>query len=515
MTVELPAYRVVDSAFTVAEDTLRNDVAAFLGSTMRGPCGVPIRVTGWQGYVAFFGGPAGTVPRAVSAFFANGGQVAWVVRAGRDGSPATAELPLGDVDDHGEWTADGPARISLPGTTLALRATSPGAWADGIAVRVTYRAHGLLGQPELDLAVEMPGQAPRWRAGLAPGELLDAIAATELVTATLVGPAAVGSSGTVGPARLAREVVLAGGAEPVVDTLALEKAVEAQAQVEEIALVCVPDLAVLLDPDDQDEVLAGLARVAAAAQDRLVVVSPPPEAADLVTLSDWMTRTEPVRADPALGRAVAAWFPRLLAEDLEPTGPDRYRSTDPVGHVCGRIAELDRERGSGWSPANTLVRDAVDVASALPHDLQASAYGLGLNLVRPRVGGGLELWGAQTLDRYDGRFLAHRRLVHRIVRAARRVTEPLVFDVDDQLLRFSITRAINGVLMEAFRSGALKGAAPEEAYRVRCDETTNPPEVTDAGQVVCEIEIAPATPMEFIMLRLTVGPQGLLEVVEQ
>ena len=80
----------------------------------------------------------------------------------------------------------------------------------------------------------------------------------------------------MGPARLAREVVLAGGAEPVVDTLALEKAVEAQAQVEEIALVCVPDLAVLLDPDDQDEVLAGLARVAAAAQDRLVVVSPPP-----------------------------------------------------------------------------------------------------------------------------------------------------------------------------------------------------------------------------------------------
>ena len=110
-----------------------------------------------------------------------------------------------------------------------------------------------------------------------------------------------------------------------------------------------------------------------------------------------------VLADPALGRAVAAYFPRLLAEDLAPSGPDRYVPTDPVGHVCGRIAELDRERGSGWSPANTLVRDAVDVATPLPSDLQATAYGLGVNLLRPRVGGGLEIWGARTLDRYDGR----------------------------------------------------------------------------------------------------------------
>ena len=50
---------------------------------------------------------------------------------------------------------------------------------------------------------------------------------------------------------------------------------------------------------------------------------------------------------------------------------------------------------------------------------------------------------------------------------------------------------------------------------MRCDETTNPPDVIDAGQVVCEIELAPATPMEFITLRLTIGAEGLLEVVEQ
>jgi phage tail sheath protein FI len=515
VTVELPGYRVVDGPRTVAEDGLRNDVAAFLGSTARGPCGTAVRVTSRQEYDAVFGGLSGTVPRAVAAYFLNGGQVAWVVRTGRSGAPATARLPFGELNPDGTWTGDGPVRISLPGTALDVQASSAGTWADGTSVRVDYRAYGRLGRPVLDLVVHVRGDEPRWRTGLAPDELVDAITSTGLLTAAFVGPPGRGTDSGAGPARRSATAVLTQGEEPTLDLLALQEAVAVQAQVEEIAMVCVPDLSTILGPDDQDAALLELAAAAAGTQDRIVVCSAPVTATDVTGLADWTTRAGQVLADPALGRAVAAYFPRLLSEHLAPSGPDRYASTDPVGHVCGRIAELDRERGSGWSPSNTLVRDAVDVATPLPPDLQATAYGLGVNLLRPRVGGGLEIWGARTMDRYDGRFLAHRRLVHRIVRAARRVTEPLVFDVNDELLRFSVARAINGVLMEAFRTGALKGAAPEEAYRVRCDETTNPPESVDAGEVVCEIDVAPAVPMEFITLRLTLGPQGLLEVVER
>jgi phage tail sheath protein FI len=161
------------------------------------------------------------------------------------------------------------------------------------------------------------------------------------------------------------------------------------------------------------------------------------------------------------------------------------------------------------------VNDAVDLAAPTPISLQERAFEEGVNVVRERVGGGLEVWGARTLDPGDGRYLAHRRLVHRIVRAVRRVAEPLVFDTNDELLWFSVTRAVSGVLMEAFRSGFLRGATPDQAYRVRCDATTNPPDGLDEGRVVCEIQIAPATPMEFITLRLTLGAERLLEVVEQ
>lgn len=514
MTV-LPGYRVVDSPATAAEDGLRNDVAAFLGSTERGPLNVAVRIDGRQAYQAVFGGwRTGTVPRALAAYFSNGGEVGWVVRAGSAGRPARAAVEFGDTDSDGYWTTDGPRRLALPGTSLQLVAATPGKWADGTQVRIVYRAFGPTGPPELDLSIAVPGAAPFLRTGLAGDELLDALASTGLLIGSFTGAPAIGRlDDSSGRAERTWTAALAAGAEPDMAAAELQEAVEIQAQIEEIALVCVPELAEQLPAAAATEVLFELASSAAATQDRLVVASVP--ASDLLSLASWYTRTAQSVADPSLRRAVACYFPYLLAERLVPSGPDRYLRTDPVGHVCGTIAGLDRGVGSGWSPANLLVSDAIDTATPLPPALQAQAIDRQVNLVRQRVGGGLELWGARTMDAGAGRYVAHRRLVHRVVRAARRVVEPLVFDTNDRLLWFAVARAISGVLMEAFRSGSLRGATPDQAYRVRCDETTNPPDVVDAGLVVCEIDLAPAAPMEFITLRLTIGAEGLLEVVER
>jgi phage tail sheath protein FI len=503
----LPGYRVVTTVQPLREEGLRNDVTAFLGSTVRGPLGVPVRVAGRQAYAAAYGGAErGTVPRAFAAFVANGGEVAWVVRAGLGGAPAAADVVLAG--------SAVPARVDLPGSTLRLTATSPGEWGNGMRVRITYRAYGFAGDAELDLVVEAGGTGAFRRAGLAADELVDAIAATGLVTASFDGPplARAPGAGNPGPSQLVWAAVLSGGEEPVLDRAALLAGLDAQAEVEEVALVCVPRLADLPELD-QDDVVAALATSCAASQDRLAVVSAP--VADAPGFGVWRQRLRAAVPDPAAQRAVAAYLPWVRAAAPAPTGPDRYPATDPVGHLCGVIARLDRERGSGWSPANTLMTDAVDLVTPLPDAFQQRAVADGVNLVRERTGGGLEVWGARTLDPGDGRYVAHRRLVHRLVRAIRRVTEPLVFDTNDELLWFSVVRAVSGVLMEAFRSGALRGETPDQAYRVRCDETTNPPDAVDEGRVVCEIQVAPATPMEFITLRLTLGAEGLLEVVEQ
>jgi len=54
-----------------------------------------------------------------------------------------------------------------------------------------------------------------------------------------------------------------------------------------------------------------------------------------------------------------------------------------------------------------------------------------------------------------------------------------------------------------WRSGALFGATPGEAFYVKCDAETNPPEVVEAGRVVCEIGISPVKPAEFVVFRLS------------
>ena len=513
-TLQLPGYRVVRGVRVTPEEGLRNDVAGFLGRTRRGPLGLPVRVSSRRAYATVFGGQlaGAATPRAVEAFFANEGEVAWIVRTGQGGVAATDVVELGAVT-AGAWDAGGPARLTLPGNRLRVTATSPGRWAEGTRVRVTYRAFGPAGEPELDVRVELPGEPAVQRTGLAPGELLEAVDATGVVTASFEGSAVTAVPQGAGPAAHTWPLTLANAAEPDPSRENYLDAVTAQAQVDEIALVCAPDLEGDLQPDDHDEVVAALGRAAAEGQDRLLILAGPSMRPD--ELGHWRARIAQAVPDAPQQRAVAAYAPWLLAEDLARTSADRYRATNPVGHVCGVISRLDRERGSGWAPANALVNDAIDVTSGSTEAEQILAMTQQVNLLRCRPGGGLEIWGARTLEPGDGRHIAHRRLVHRVVRAIRRVAEPLVFDTNGPVLWFTVVRAVSGVLLEAFRSGFLAGETPDQAYRVTCDETTNTQDRIDAGEVVCEIEIAPAAPMEFITLRLTFGAQGLLEVVEQ
>jgi uncharacterized protein len=54
-----------------------------------------------------------------------------------------------------------------------------------------------------------------------------------------------------------------------------------------------------------------------------------------------------------------------------------------------------------------------------------------------------------------------------------------------------------------WRSGALFGNTPEQAFFVKCDEETNPPELRDLGQVVTIIGVAVVKPAEFVIFRIS------------
>jgi Bacteriophage tail sheath protein len=473
------------------EEPLRTDVAAFLGRTRRGPVDSPVRVESWNDVIGAFGPPDGesATPYALRGFFENGGRTAWVLRVAGQAETATAEWTVGE-------------RRHL------FAATSPGTWANGGRISVRYQGSSIAGPPTVTVRVRITGEPAEIFAGLPPDELVDRLTASRLIRLVPDGP--VGLSPPGGPISMAWDVALSGGAVTEPGREEYANAVRAQAELPEPALVALPDLgADLTGADHTDLVLAAL-RTAAPLLDRLVVLDVPAALSTVDDVADW-TRRLTSSGDEALLSAAAVYHPQLRAPDLSGAG---LRTVPASGHVLGLIARLDGERGAAYTPANATLLDAVDLDLEYPEPQQVRLFESGVDLVRCVRGRGLVVWGGRTLSADPRtRYVAHRRLVHLLVRAIRRVAAPLVFDVNSPELRLTLVRAITSVLLAAFRTGVLAGARPEQAFRVVCDETNNPPE-QDPGLLVCEIEVAPAVPMEFIRLRLVLGQDRGLEVIE-
>jgi uncharacterized protein len=79
----------------------------------------------------------------------------------------------------------------------------------------------------------------------------------------------------------------------------------------------------------------------------------------------------------------------------------------------------------------------------------------------------------------------------------------VVFEPNNQTLWAKVRRDITSFLRVVWRSGALFGTTPEQAFYVKCDEELNPHEIRDLGQLIIEVGLAPVKPAEFVILRLS------------
>jgi uncharacterized protein len=513
MTV-LPGLRVTVVPPRAEPDPARTDVAALLGGFARGPVGVPCRVLSWTEAQQTFGTITGArfTPYAVRGFFANGGSTAWLVRIGEGGAPASATWTVGGLAD-GRWDPESPARGGFRHTAYRISATSPGTWADRTAVRIDFRASSVAGPPAVSLRVSAPGEPAEVFADLPPADVVARVATSRLIRLDPVpGSEAPLPSGT-GPLTARWDVVLGGGAEPRVTAAAYAAAILAQADLPEPALVALPDLAAhLAAPAERREVIRALLTEIAPRRDRLAVldvtVADPASADAAVAWAAGLTAPE----ETDLRRAAAVYHPAVRVSDPADPGGG-LRAVPCAGHVLGLIARLDRERGAHHTPANAALLEVADLDVLLPAPQQALLAGAGVNLLRAPAGRGPLVWGGRTLGPDPG-FVAHRRLLHLLVRAIHRVAGPLVFETAGPELRFTLVRGITSVLLAAYRSGALAGDRPEQAFEVVCDERNNPPG-TDPASVVCDVRVTPADPMEVIDLRLVLGQDRALEVIER
>jgi phage tail sheath protein FI len=212
-----------------------------------------------------------------------------------------------------------------------------------------------------------------------------------------------------------------------------------------------------------------------------------------------------LRAMSAESGNAAYYYPWLTCVDaVNPSSPQLVNSP-PCGHVAGIYARVDASRGVFKAPANEPVRGALNVVYRVTDPEQGGLNQSGVNVIRFFSGDGPRVWGARTLSGPEKpwwRYINVRRTFTMIERSIKRGTLWAVFEPNDQLLWSRIRVSVGMFLKRMYKSGALMGRSPEEAYFVKCDEETNPPEVVEVGQLVIVVGLAVVKPAEFVIFRI-------------
>ena len=198
----------------------------------------------------------------------------------------------------------------------------------------------------------------------------------------------------------------------------------------------------------------------------------------------------------------ALYFPQLNVFD--PVSGEE-KPVHPSGHMAGIYARVDAQRGVHKAPANEVVRGALSLVYPVSRNEQQVLNPSGINVIRS-FNGNILVWGARTLGgdaNGETKYVNVRRLLNFIRESIDQGTQFAVFEPNAQPLWQRITRSTSAFLTNIWRDGALFGVTPDQAFYVRCDESTNPPEVRELGQVVTEIGIAIVKPAEFVIFRIS------------
>lgn len=487
-------------------------VAAFVGLAPTGPLNEPTLVTNWSQYVAAFGEftDGYYLAHSVYGFFNNGGTAAYVVRVGGSDTPGAQPQP----------TAEAPKALTA-GEPAALGTFTVAALAAGTGGALTVEVQDPEGE----------GGADRFKLVVKDGEKVvesfdvsakksarnyvvtqvkqrskaivveEAAAAAQLArpdaqSLTLAPPAPVPAAPAGGGARGAADRL---GSGAFIGDSADRTGFGGLEALDEINMVAVPDLMAayqqgLIDLEQVKAVQLGLIAHCELMGDRMALIDPPPSL-NARQIRQW--RQEVAGYD---SRYAALYYPWIKSFDPS-TGQSRI--IPPSGHMAGIWARNDSERGVHKAPANEIVRGAVDLELQITRGEQDLLNPIGVNCIRAFPGRGIRVWGARTLASDPAwRYLNVRRYFNYLEESILIGTQWVVFEPNDEALWARIRRNISAFLVNEWRSGALFGSRPEDAFYVKCDAETNPVESVDLGRVVCEIGIAPVKPAEFVVFRL-------------
>ena len=268
-------------------------------------------------------------------------------------------------------------------------------------------------------------------------------------------------------------------------------------EMEDVDLVCAPDLPE--DPSErllrQQQILAHCDRM----RDRFAILDARPKA----TVEDVVNRRTELTS--ANGAMYFPWIQTRYAWSHVSRDPGESLAwVPPCGHIAGVYARTDARVGVHKAPANEIVEGIVDLRVDVSDREHGDLNDSRVNCLRVVPGRGIRVLGARTLiDQSEWRYVNVRRLFISVRRWLENECRDLVFNSHDPQLWNRIRDRLNNHCYTLYRSGALKGETPEEAYYVKCDAETNPPEQRDNGLVTTEVGLAATRPAEFIIVRIT------------
>jgi phage tail sheath protein FI len=470
-------------------------VAAFVGLAEKGPFNEPMLVTNWGQFTSAFGEfvPGSYLAHAVYGYFLNGGGAAYVVRIGADGAVPAARAELSSA-----------AAKETPAYRVA--ALEPGAAGNTISVDVTEPSEP--GEGVFKLVVKQDGKPVETFDNLTTARGKQNAATVVKAQSKLIALEEVGSLSVAERAPAAGTLALAGGGVSMPARVTPDDYVGNSADrtgfagleaVDEVTMLAVPDLMAvyeqgIIDLEGVQAVQLAMLAHCELMGDRVAILDAPP-GLNAQQIKEW--RVDKAGYD---SKYATLYWPWIKVFD-PPTGQAKF--VPPTGHMAGIWARSDDERGVHKAPANEVVRGAIALQLQVTKSEHDQLNPNGINVIRAFPGRGIRVWGARTLSSDPAwRYLNVRRLFNYVEESILEGTQWVVFEPNDLALWERVKRTVNSFLVGVWRSGALFGATPQEAFYVKCDAETNPPDVIDRGQLVVEVGIAPVKPAEFVIFRI-------------
>ncbi|WP_175628318.1 phage tail sheath family protein [Thioalkalivibrio denitrificans] len=176
----------------------------------------------------------------------------------------------------------------------------------------------------------------------------------------------------------------------------------------------------------------------------------------------------------------------------------------PSGAVSGVLARYQIE-GCIWrSPAGprAALADVTGVVHGYSRHELGELVRHNINPIR-NLSGVVTPWGARTLsDNPEHRYLGVLRFLGFVEASIRRSTGWALFEPNDHTTWTRLRASVEAFLDDQWRAGALQGSWPEDAFFVRCDETTMTPADLDEGRLVILVGLAALRASEFLGLRI-------------